>query len=89
MAVEEDLAFARLLGILYTEVFTRKTTDPNKPINRSSHQFWDQPISDDLKSVLSTATNVYVWGPGGSSPEVDSSTLAAEWGPSLTVAVWS
>lgn len=88
MPVREDLAFARLLGSLYNEVFQRKPSNPNKPINRSSHHQDQQVVSDDVLATEVTNTNLYIWGPGGSSPFTNSSGLYAEWGASITLATW-
>ena len=88
MPVREDLAFARLMGSLYTEVFQRRPSNPNKPLNRSSHHVDTQITTDDLLATEVTNTNLYVWGPGGASPFTNSSSLYGEWGPSITLATW-
>lgn len=85
MPVNQDKALARLLGAIYTEVFQRRADNPNKPINRSAHSSYDLPIGDDLKSRLIPQANVYVWGPGGVSDEVDGTPSSARWG---FTAVW-
>lgn len=80
MAVSDDLALARLLGILYTEVMQRKPADPNKPINRSTHTLYEQPMIDEVKAVEYTNTNLWAWGPGGFSPQTNVQDLHAQWG---------
>lgn len=80
MGISDDLAFAKMLGAIYTEVFQRSQSNPNKPLNVSAHSPWDQVILDDVKSLLSTSTNVYVWGPSGTSDEVNATPSSARWG---------
>jgi hypothetical protein len=80
MAVQEELALSRLLGALYTEVFQRKPANPNKPLNRGSHQAYEQSIEDSMKTrLLTDASITEVWGPSGSSDETDSSNLSVRW----------
>lgn len=70
MAGTNDLqALARLLGLLYTEVFQRKANDPNKPLNQSNHIPDQLIILDTVKSVQIPDNLTYVWGPAGTSGE--------------------
>ncbi len=81
MPLADDNALAKLLGALYTEVFTRRPTNPNKPLNQSIHILEDQPILDNVKSVEIPNTVTYQWGPAGTSGEapVASTVAAARW----------
>lgn len=81
MPISDDLALAKLLGALYTEVFAKKPSNPNKPLNQSAHLLQDQPIKDDTKSVLIPNTVTYVWGTAGTSGEapVASTDIATRW----------
>jgi hypothetical protein len=85
MPLADDLALSRLLGNLYTEVFQRKQSNPNRPLNRSSHQPEIQTVTDDLKGRLVLNTNTFVWGPGGGSDETDNTPSSARW---IGTAVW-
>ena len=82
MAVPNDLlALSKLLGLLYTEVFQKKASDPNKPLNQSSHIPDLQIILDDIKSVQTPNTVTYVWGAAGTSGEapIASTDIATRW----------
>ena len=82
MAAPNDLlALAKLLGLLYTEVFQKKASDPNKPLNQSSHIPDLQVILDDTKSVLIPNTVTYTWGTNGTSGEapIASTDIATRW----------
>mgnify|MGYP003143759968 CR=1 FL=1 len=61
MAVDNEIALSRLLGRIYTEVFQRKPQNPNKPLNRGTHNPYEQIVTDALKSRLITGTNVFEW----------------------------
>ncbi len=73
MAVGNDNSLARLLGAIYTETFQRRPLNPNKPINRSTHNLWEMPVLDDLKTRLVTEAGMtFIYGPGGPSDEASS-----------------
>ena len=82
--ISNDVTLARMMGLLYTEVFQRKPRNDNKPFNRGTHGLREQAISDAFKSRLVTGTNVYIWGPGGVSDETDGTPSSARWGFSGT-----
>ena len=73
MPIPDENALPRLLGHLYTEVFQRKTANPNKPLNQSIHAPYEQVMSDSVKARLDdrSITNNSIWGPGGISDELD------------------
>ena len=77
--ISESRSLARLIGALYTEVFTRKPHQVNKPLNRSVHAIWEQGLSDALKTRDILSTNVSQWGPGGVSDETDGTPSSARW----------
>ena len=79
--IEEDRVLSRLLGALYTEVFQRRTANPNKPLNRSSHLVQEQLVLDDIKTRLEPSTVTYVWGVSGVSDEAGSGidNVAVRW----------
>ncbi len=79
MAVDNEIALSRLLGRIYTEVFQRKPQNPNKPLNRGTHNPYEQIVTDALKSRLITGTNVFQWGPGGVGDETNGSPSSARW----------
>tara|TARA_Y100000310_G_scaffold160685_1_gene160462 strand:- start:1301 stop:1570 length:270 start_codon:yes stop_codon:yes gene_type:complete len=85
--IEDDNVLSRLLGTLFTEVFQRKTADPNKPLNNAGHLVHQQLVLDEMKIRLEPHTVTYIWGPGGLSDEAGSGSdaLSARW--SFT-AVW-
>lgn len=89
MAAPNDLlALAKLLGLLYTEVFQKKAGDPNKPLNQSSHIPDVQTILEDMKSVLIPNTVTYIWGPGGTSGEapIAGTDIATRWSE---IGIWA
>jgi len=89
MADEGDiLELARLLGGLYTEVFQRKSQEENKPLSQSIHKQDRMIIKEQDDQVLHTATNVYVWGPGGLSNFVNVDKMHAGWGASFDSGIW-
>ena len=80
MSVSNENALGKLLGEIYTQVFQKKPLNPNKPLNRSSHLSYDQIVSDEFRNTLDDSANIFIWGPGGFSDEVDETPLSVRWG---------
>lgn len=79
--VQQDLAFARLMSNIQTELFQRRKPESNKAIKKSF--FHDESI--DMKeyidtTLLTVAGVTYHWGPYGASPFVQASELQGVWG---------
>ena len=69
MPASGDLALAKLIGYLYTEVFQKRPADPNKPLNRAMHLPEVEVIADRdwAFGAVYTVNQNTVWGPGGQS----------------------
>jgi hypothetical protein len=80
MTTSSSDALSKILGNIAMEVFQRRKRNLNKPLNQSSHNIETQGLSDDIKAILITATFNSIWGPGGPSSEVNSTTgRSARW----------
>jgi hypothetical protein len=82
--VQQDIEIAKALSNLYSEVFMRRR-QPTSIISLNNNPDDLTPLDEVARVILITNTNQYVWGPGGFSPETDSSGMAGRWGE----ATWS
>lgn len=66
----DALELARLLGILYTEVFQRTVKEENKPLSKSSHKQDRMTLKEDTFTVLVPSLTETLWGQSGISHHV-------------------
>ena len=85
MPADSEIQLSKLISNLYTELFQRRATPENLILKKSTHNIEEVPLDEQLQSVLTTATNIYVWGPSGSSDMVDVSPTQGRW----SECVWS
>ena len=79
MAIGDEIALSKLIASIYTEVFQRRPSNPNKPLNTSNHPGYPQTMDDNVKAPLIASTVVYQWGPGGFSDETNATPQSARW----------
>ena len=80
MSGEGDLsAISRLISRLHVEVFERRPHTSSRPLNQSNHPTSQVIIAERTHGVLMTATNAFIWGPGGSSNQMNSGTSSCTW----------
>ena len=88
MGQNEELALSRLLGAIYTEVFQKKPSNPNLPLNNALHNVEEQYVSDSVRGIEIPTAVTYIWGPGGASGEAPPATgdVSGRWGE---VGIWA
>jgi hypothetical protein len=78
--VGNEHALSKLISYLYIEVFQKKEESDSSPINKAVHSADVIPVLDDVKGQLDTSSNIFQWGPGGFSDEVNTTPHAGRWG---------
>ena len=81
--ITDAVALSKTLGNIYTEVFQKKPSNPNAPINRTHHIREDFSIEHVHREQLITQSSVTcIWGNSttvGFSDQIQSASQATRW----------
>jgi len=76
---QDEIELARVLGVLYTEVFQRTVKEENKPLSKSAHKQDRMTLKEDFLTVLTTGTNKTLWGQSGVSHHLAVDNIQGVW----------